>query len=101
MRSAERVGDARLGAIAEGMVDGGDKVRDVDRVVGRHASLPVAAAHDLPATHAAAGEHRRIDAAPMIPAGALVDQRRVAELARPCHQRFVQQAPLPVMRRTS
>jgi hypothetical protein len=49
MRSAQRVGDANLGAISESMVEGGDKVRDVDRVVGRHA---------------AAGEHRRIDAVP-------------------------------------
>jgi hypothetical protein len=27
----------------------------------------------------------------MIPAGVLVNQRRTAELARPCHQRFIQQ----------
>ena len=67
MRSAERVGGASLGAISERMVDGGDKVRDVDRVVGRHGSLRVAAAHDLSATHAAAGEHRRTQAASMRP----------------------------------
>jgi hypothetical protein len=58
MRSAEPVGDVSVGAIAERMVYGGDKIRDVDRVVGRRASLRVAAAHDLPATHAAAGDRR-------------------------------------------
>src|SRR5437660_240062 len=40
MRSAEPVGDVRLGAIAERMVDGGDKVRDVDRVVVERKGSP-------------------------------------------------------------
>src|SRR6185312_1244238 len=54
MRSAQHIGDAGIGAISECMVDSGDEVGDVDWVVGRHGALRVAAAHQLPATHAAA-----------------------------------------------
>src|SRR5579872_234540 len=87
-RPATDVVDHRMRVDAEVVVDGGQHVAVVDRLVLRLRGRGVGRAEHLAGTHAAAGQQRSVDPRPVVAAGVLVDLRRAPELA-PDHQRHV------------
>src|SRR5438552_4158352 len=76
------VPDLRVGRDAHTVVDRRGDVPGTDGIGLRIGRLLVRGAVDKPAADAAAGEDDRVDAGPVVAAGAGVDLRGAAELAR-------------------
>src|SRR5262245_41861439 len=79
---------------AEGVINGGQPVWRRCRVVFRIRGYLVAAAIELSAANAAAGQERGLASTPVVAALCDVDLRRPPKFADGHNQRFVQQAAL-------
>ena len=94
VRPAELVEHLRIVREAERVIDRGEEVTNVHRIVDRLAADSVAAAVNLTAANAAAGQHGAIDGSPVIATGVFVHTGRAAKLPGPDDERFIEHVAL-------
>ena len=88
--TASRVHDARIRAIAQGVVHGRDKVAGVNRISDWVTTDIVARSVDASSLDAASGKDCAVDLTPVIAARTFVDFGRSSKFTRPGNQCFVQ-----------